>query len=267
MISGSASGVWTYETQSYTPPYHVLNEEWPILKYGVSKGEDWTYDGRNIFKGSSKVTSIKYGTKDVKYVYVGDTCVYEYNTGVQKIQGSSYVVAHLFMENNDTPHLSRTISSSQSAIEHSHKMMIYEGFYIKPFLYKNGSAMNMTSSNFTIDVWIKDIKLSKHNYTDVYAYYYDEPENIVAVYAKSGIHYLHTYSGDFIPDTDMTRLREGCLLFFNLNQFSGQDEKPSSSPGVSLLPTHKPFYRIQVSNTYDSLVVVGESGTYYTTYG
>lgn len=220
MISGSASGVWTYSTEAYTSVNNVLNTAYPILKHSVSQGEDWVYDGRNIFKGNSRVTSIKYGNKDVKYVYVGDTCVYEYNTGVQKIPGSSYVVAHLFMEDNDTPHFSTVIDNINSAIDYTHKHIIYEGFFIKPSLYKNGSAVSTTSSNFTIDVWIKDTKLGKHNYTDVYAYYYDDPDNIVGVYSKSGIHFLHTYSGDFIPDTDMTRLREGHLLFFNLSQFS-----------------------------------------------
>lgn len=267
MISGSASGVWTYSTQSITPSYNVLRSEYPILKYLVTREEDWTYDGRNIYKGSSRVTSIKYGSKDVKYVYVGDTCVYEYNTGTQVIQGSSYIVSHLFMEDNDTPHLSTIIDDLFSAIEYTHKHMLYEGFYIKPSLYNNGSAVNTTSSNFTVDVWIKDTKLGKHNYTDAYVYYYDDPDNIVGVYVKSGIHYLKTFAEDFIND-DITRIREGFLLFFNLSQFSIDDPMPSTSPnGSSPLPTLKPLYRIQVSNTLDSLVVVGQSGTLYTTYG
>lgn len=266
MISGSASGVWTYSTQSITPSYNVLNNNYPILKHLVTRGEDWSYDGRNIYKGSSKIKSIKYGSEDIKYVYVGDTCVYEYNTGTQEILGSSYIVSHLFMEDNDTPHLSRVISSLDSAIDFTHKMMLYEGFYIKPQLYNNGTAVNTTASNFTVDVWIKDKKLGRLNYTNAYVYYYDDPDNIVGVYLKSGMDFLKDWAGDFIND-ETTRIRGGFLLFFNLSQFSYNDPMPSVSPGVSLLPVSKPLYRIQVSNTLDSLVVVGESGTLYTAYG
>jgi hypothetical protein len=263
MISGSASGVWTCYSGNASTNYPNINNS-PPKKYWVLKEADWVYDGRNIFKGPSKVTSIKYGTKDVKYVYVGDTCVYEYNTGVQTIEGSSYLVSHAFMGNNDTLYLSTIVDDITSAINYTHERILYEGFYIKPSLYKNGSAVNTTSSNFTIDAWIKDVKLGRSNYTDFQMYYYEDPDNVVGVYVRSGLYRLK----DFIDtDDETTRVREGVLLLFNLSQFSLQDSKPSTSPnGSQPLPQNKPLYRIQVSNTLDSLVVVGESGTRYTTY-
>lgn len=214
MISGSASGVWTYSTESYTPSYSIINSSYPILKYSVAQGEDWVYDDRNIFTGSSKVTSIKYGTKDVKYVYLGDKCVYEYNTGTQKIIGSSYIVSHAFMGDDDTPYLSKTVSTITDAIDITNKMMLYEGFYIKPSLRKDGAEINTTISNFTVDVWIRDKKLQKLNYTSTQVYYYEDPDNVVGVYVRSGIHLVNS----FIDTNDtITRLREGFLFLFNLN--------------------------------------------------
>lgn len=266
MISGLASGEWNLQKVAITPAYNVLNSNDPIYKYYVTKLKDYTYDGRNIVKGSSKITTIKYGSKEVKEVYVGDLCVYKYDPNIVTVTGSSYIAAHLFVSQNHTLYLSTQIDDMFSAAAVTGKPMIYEGFYINPSLVNPDSGnVEVTLSNFTVDVWIGDTKLNKLNYQKYQLFYNENPDNIIGVYSRSGDHSLSTLIND---TTDFnTVVRQGCLLFLNLNQFDLNEPLPSQSPNnPELNPTLKPLYRIRVSNTIDSLVLSVTSGRKYTTY-
>lgn len=256
MITAKSNADWPIKQTQVELP-NIVGRLYSIYNYSVTRDKSFSNKYQSIRIGPNLVSDIKIGNNFVNEVFVGDTLVYSSVDGWEQLVGSDYTVCHLAIESNQIRYYSAIKDSIGDFIEATKKNIINTGFYINATVRENSQVVTKTSSNFRVKVWARGEEASVELYYSGNLQIFSYNDVQIAAYARNSAVNLSQYS----LNTSVTTLQPGEFIILNEDVLFVDDEYSSDSNTGSLPTiTQVAALKIQVSNSFDPLVVTGETG-------